>query len=196
MCKQYLLCIAITMLILSISRALIIIIFISNVKEVHDTKPHLNILNVDIMHRYPRYQWASIPCYFNIDKVNVRGANWNRHFLTLILNLVHHEPNNLTTDIYQITTQYGMQGLTHLHSQHLQESYPRPTNEHYSAINFTVKIHCHKSPQTVIDGIFSIFSSPHSLYQTPKSVNIVDFHTSILVSTSATFTTQFDEIIR
>ena len=85
---------------------------------------------------------------------------------------------------------------THLHSQHLQESYPRPTNKHYSAINFTVKIHCHTSPQTVIDGIFSIFSSPHSLHQTPKSVNMVDFHTSILVSTSATFTTQFDEIIR
>ena len=194
LCKQYLLCMAITMLVLSIARVLVIIILISNVKQFHDTKPQLNILNVEPMHGYPHYEWDSILCYFNIDKVNARGANWNRHFLTLILNLVHHEPNNLTTDIYQITNQYRMQGLTHLHSQHLQESYPRPTNKYYSEINFNVKVQCHKSPQTVIDGIVSIFSSPHSLHQTSKSVNKVDFHTSILESKF--FTTHIDEIIR
>ena len=60
MCKQYLLCIAITMLALSIARALVIIILFSNVKEVHANKPQLNIFDVGIMHGYPRDEWAGI----------------------------------------------------------------------------------------------------------------------------------------
>ena len=184
------------MVALSITRAIVLIILWSNVKEVHTKGPPLNTLYVEIGQLYPRADFAGVLIDLNVDKAIARGisalnltdhflqynkarqimakytgANRNIHFLTLKRHQVQHNLNILTTDLYQITEQYRMPGLKNPHSQPCHKPNPRPTNRHKLGINFDIEFDVNKALKTVADGVVSIFSSPRSLDKIQKSVD-------------------------
>ena len=208
------------MVALSITRAIVLIILWSNVKEVHTKGPPLNTLYVEIGQLYPRADFAGVLIDLNVDKAIARGisalnltdhflqynkarqimakytgANRNIHFLTLKRHQVQHNLNILTTDLYQVTEQYRMPGLNNQDSQPRHKPNPRPTNRHRREINFDIQFDVNKALKTVVDGVVSIFSSPRSLDKIQKSLDKLAFNTSRMESKFENYTNHIDEII-
>ena len=97
MCKQYLLCIALTMVPLSIKSTIVIIILFSNVKEFQARGQELNILYVKIRQKQSIVQLhKAVPCHhgkfqsisnsfprtFSPEKTNIRGNTLAERNLT------------------------------------------------------------------------------------------------------------------
>ena len=73
--KQYLLCIAFIMMVLSITRTLVLIILWSTILEVHAKSPHRTTLCVNIGQLYPRADFAGVLITLNINKAINRGKS-------------------------------------------------------------------------------------------------------------------------